>query len=139
MISSKTDWFDLLDAFELWCWQRLLRVPWKATRSKQQRARNRTICQEISKIFCFQLHRLLWYQVLESIMFIRSPQGTVCVLNSQLRLDLLLANYLPVSPQLPWSASCPACCQCPSSLSLLLLLTVIMLLGLPKGLSPNTP
>ena len=24
-----------LDAFELWCWRRLLRVPWTAARSKQ--------------------------------------------------------------------------------------------------------
>ena len=24
-----------IDAFELWCWRRLLRVPWKATRSNQ--------------------------------------------------------------------------------------------------------
>ena len=24
-----------IDAFELWCWRRLLRVPWKARRSKQ--------------------------------------------------------------------------------------------------------
>ena len=24
-----------IDAFELWCWRRLLRVPWTASRSKQ--------------------------------------------------------------------------------------------------------
>ena len=24
-----------MDAFELWCWRRLLRVPWTATRSNQ--------------------------------------------------------------------------------------------------------
>ena len=24
-----------IDAFELWCWRRLLRVPWKARRSNQ--------------------------------------------------------------------------------------------------------
>ena len=24
-----------IDAFELWCWRRLLRVPWPARRSKQ--------------------------------------------------------------------------------------------------------
>ena len=24
-----------IDAFELWCWRRLLRVPWTARRSKQ--------------------------------------------------------------------------------------------------------
>ena len=31
-----------IDAFELWCWRRLLRVPWTATRSKQ------SILKEIS-------------------------------------------------------------------------------------------
>ena len=31
-----------MDAFELWCWRRLLRVPWTARRS------NRSILQEIS-------------------------------------------------------------------------------------------
>ena len=31
-----------LDAFELWCWRRLLRVPWTARRS------NKTILKEIS-------------------------------------------------------------------------------------------
>ena len=31
-----------IDAFELWCWRRLLRVPWTARRS------NQTILQEIS-------------------------------------------------------------------------------------------
>ena len=25
----------IIDAFELWCWRRLLRVPWTATRSNQ--------------------------------------------------------------------------------------------------------
>ena len=27
-----------IDAFELWCWRRLLRVPWTARRSKQSRS-----------------------------------------------------------------------------------------------------
>ena len=31
-----------IDAFELWCWRRLLRVPWAATRS------NQSILKEIS-------------------------------------------------------------------------------------------
>ena len=31
-----------IDAFELWCWRRLLRVPWTARRS------NQTILKEIS-------------------------------------------------------------------------------------------
>ena len=32
----------LIDAFELWCWRRLLRVPWTARRS------NQSILKEIS-------------------------------------------------------------------------------------------
>ena len=31
---KKAEW-GRLDAFELWCWRRLLRVPWPARRSKQ--------------------------------------------------------------------------------------------------------
>ena len=34
--------FTLIDAFELWCWRRLLRVPWTARRS------NQSILKEIS-------------------------------------------------------------------------------------------
>ena len=33
---------QIIDAFELWCWRRLLRVPWTATRS------NQSILKEIS-------------------------------------------------------------------------------------------
>ena len=33
---------DRIDAFELWCWRRLLRVPWTARRS------NQSILKEIS-------------------------------------------------------------------------------------------
>ncbi|KAB0340686.1 hypothetical protein FD754_022917 [Muntiacus muntjak] len=31
----RIDAFELFDAFELWCWRRLLRVPWTARRSSQ--------------------------------------------------------------------------------------------------------
>ena len=34
-----------IDAFELWCWRRLLRVPWTAGRS------NQSILKEINRIF----------------------------------------------------------------------------------------
>ena len=36
------------DAFELWCWKRLLRVPWTARRSKQ------SILKEISPGCCLE-------------------------------------------------------------------------------------
>ena len=38
----KKDECQRIDAFELWCWRRLLRVPWTARRSKQ------SILKEIS-------------------------------------------------------------------------------------------
>ena len=31
---------SLIDAFELWCWRRLLRVPWTARRSNQHSERD---------------------------------------------------------------------------------------------------
>ena len=37
-----------IDAFELWCWRRLLRVPWTARRS------NQSILKEISPEYSFQ-------------------------------------------------------------------------------------
>ena len=37
-----------IDAFELWCWRRLLRVPWTARRSKQ------SILKEISPGICLE-------------------------------------------------------------------------------------
>ena len=37
-----------IDAFELWCWRRLLRVPWTARRS------NRSILKEISPEYSFE-------------------------------------------------------------------------------------
>ena len=40
-IIKKAEW-KRIDAFELWCWRRLLRVPWTARRS------NQSILKEIS-------------------------------------------------------------------------------------------
>ena len=39
---SIAEFEGLIDAFELWCWRRLLRVPWTARRS------NQSILKEIS-------------------------------------------------------------------------------------------
>ena len=41
-LDYKESWTLRIDAFELWCWRRLLRVPWPARRSKQ------SILKEIS-------------------------------------------------------------------------------------------
>ena len=37
-----------IDAFELWCWRRLLRVPWTAKRSNQSILKWRKISPEYS-------------------------------------------------------------------------------------------
>ena len=34
-LNHKGSWALKIDAFEMWCWRRLLRVPWTARRSKQ--------------------------------------------------------------------------------------------------------
>ena len=34
-LDYKESWMPRIDAFELWCWRRLLRVPWTARKSKQ--------------------------------------------------------------------------------------------------------
>ena len=41
-LDYKESWVQRIDAFELWCWRRLLRVPWTARRS------NQSILKEIS-------------------------------------------------------------------------------------------
>ena len=41
-LDYKESWVPKIDTFELWCWRRLLRVPWTARRSKQ------SILKEIS-------------------------------------------------------------------------------------------
>ena len=41
-LDYKESWAQRIDAFELWCWRRLLRVPWTARRS------NQSILEEIS-------------------------------------------------------------------------------------------
>ena len=41
-LDHKEGWTQRIDAFELWCWQRLLRIPWTARRSKK------SILKEIS-------------------------------------------------------------------------------------------
>ena len=57
--SSSHGWMDVswtikkgglqrIDAFELWCWRRFLRVPWTARRSKQ------SILKEISPEYPFE-------------------------------------------------------------------------------------
>ena len=44
LVSTAQNYYEncMIDAFELWCWRRLLRVPWTARRS------NQSILKEIS-------------------------------------------------------------------------------------------
>ena len=54
---EKTEW-QRIDAFELWCWRRLLRVPWTARRA------NQSILKEISpgcSLEGLMLKLKLWY------------------------------------------------------------------------------
>ena len=49
---------QIIDAFKLWCWRRLLRVPWKARRS------NQSILKEINPEYSLEglmLKLKLWY------------------------------------------------------------------------------
>ena len=46
-LDYKESWVPKIDAFELWCWRRLLRVPWTARRS------NLSILKEISQSWVF--------------------------------------------------------------------------------------
>ena len=47
-LDYKESWARRTDAFELWCWRRLLRVPWTATRS------NQSVLKEISSEYSFE-------------------------------------------------------------------------------------
>ena len=57
--STKKAECQRIDAFELWCWRRLLRVPWTARRS------NQSILKEISPEYSFEglmlkLKQIFW-------------------------------------------------------------------------------
>ena len=47
-LDCEESWAPKIDAFELWCWRRLLRVPWTARRS------NQSILKEISPGFSLE-------------------------------------------------------------------------------------
>ena len=47
-LDYKENWTQRIDAFELWCWRRLLRVPWTARRS------NQPILKEISPEYALE-------------------------------------------------------------------------------------
>ena len=47
-LDYKESWARRIDAFELWCWRRLMRVPWTARRS------NQSIPKEISPAYSLE-------------------------------------------------------------------------------------
>ena len=51
-LDYKESWAQRIDAFELWCWRRLLRVPWTARKS------NQPILKEISPEYSLEGLRL---------------------------------------------------------------------------------
>ena len=61
-----------IDAFELWCWRRLLRVPWKARRS------NQSILKEISPEYSLEglmLKLKLWPPDMKNWLFWKDPDA----------------------------------------------------------------
>ena len=62
------------DAFELWCWRRLLRVPWTARRS------NQPILKEISPEYSLEGHAgaetpIFWPLEEKSLLFVKDPNA----------------------------------------------------------------
>ena len=80
LLDYKESWTPKIDGFELWCWRRLLRVPWPARRS------NQSILKEISpgcsleglmlklKLQCFG-HLLRRTDSLEKILMLGKIEG----------------------------------------------------------------
>ena len=71
---------QIIDAFELWCWRRLLRVPWTAKRSKQ------SIVKEINPEYSLEglmlklklqyfTHLMAWTDSLEKTLTLGKIQG----------------------------------------------------------------
>ena len=48
-LDYKESWAPRIDAFELWCWRRLLRIPWTARRPKQ------SILKEINSAYSLEI------------------------------------------------------------------------------------
>ena len=77
-----------IDAFELWCWRRLLRVPWTARRSNQRKA----VCHRIDafELWCWRrLLRVPWTarRSNQSILKEISPEHSLEGLKMKLKLQ----------------------------------------------------
>ena len=65
---------QIIDAFELWCWRRLLRVPWSARRS------NQSILKEISPEYSLEEHAeaeapILWLPDVKNRLIGKDPDA----------------------------------------------------------------
>ena len=67
----KLDYKERIDAFELWCWRRLLRIPWTARRS------NQSILKENSPEYSLEglmlKLKLLWPTWCEELIHLKRP------------------------------------------------------------------
>ena len=61
-LDNKESWGQRIDAFELWCWRRFMRVPWTARRS------NQSILKEISPEYSLGLMLKLKFQYFGHLM-----------------------------------------------------------------------
>ena len=63
-----------IDVFELWCWRRLLRVPWTARRS------NQSILKETNPEYSLERHaeaeaQILWPPDVKSLLIRKDPDS----------------------------------------------------------------
>ena len=92
---------QIIDVFKLWCWRRLLRVPWTAKRS------NQSILKEINPEYSLEGRMLfeytsLYYAVEPSCLSI--PSIMICIFSHRLPI------YPSPSPLPPWQPQ--ACSLC---------------------------
>ena len=75
-LDHKEGWAPRIDAFELWCWRRLLRVPWTGRRS------NQSVLKEINSEYSLEVLKLQYFDhlmrradSLEKTLMLRKIEG----------------------------------------------------------------
>ena len=91
------------DAFELWCWRRLLRVPWTARRSSQ------SILKETRQTFVGKVMSLL-FNMLSRLIITFLPRST-CFLISWLQSPSAMILEPPKIKSLTVSIVSPSICH----------------------------
>ena len=108
----KNGWSNKIDAFELWCWRRLLRVPWTAGRS------NQSILKEIGPEYSLEglmlklkLH-YFGHQSFEKTLMLRKIEGRRRRGWQRMRWLDGITNLMDMGLMLvTWSQSCPTLCN----------------------------